>query len=1649
MNKFQPGLHESVLEAEFDVNTVEDGLTWIVRIPKKISMEASADANSTLCEPDFSSIENFNATSVSTSQIDLSWDPPTASEPFTYTIDRSLTGTDPWVQIVTDLPQANSSFSDQGLNEFTEYFYRIFAGNENGTSDTSFAMTRTQSVLSSSTNLNGKSGDKIGFELTSLAVGATGANPSPLIYQFDDQGDVLVEVVAYKNPSTVAAVVNLLQTKYNRASSKFVLDPGTYVTEDRNLIDVYFDSARLEELNLEEIINFVRPVTSPFIGTIGETGVIYQGDSAQASLDVRKSFKITRTNPTTGLPESVFVDGAGQKIGVLSNSFNTQPFTGTDSRYVTDQKNLDLPGPDNPNYPTPVDVLEESNFQDTDEGRAMLHIVHDGAPGAMLGFHAGTLSLNKFVEGVNELSLAGYNLLVDDITFLGESFFAEEGPVYDAIDEHINRAPGNMHFSSAGNFADIAIEGTLNFVPLPASDVYPPGTTAFIHDFGGGDFFQQIFANQGEYVLAFQWDQPFASLGDPVGATVDLDMFVVNNMLELEAGNNRINIDGDAAEILVLRAEAGKAANLIFTCECTTPPTGLSYRMVAFKTDGDGDGLVFTEPISGPTVTGHAGFDIDNLITVGASFYGYYGNSSLGPEIEPFSSTGFPGVVNYTGADGGNTNVLSIGTDINFDSDIFPNFFGTSAAAPLAASTNALLLSAMESWYPTGVPAATFVDASFATGNPADEATGLIVQTASPLSNPAAGGVGLLRAEEAFKTIASQTPLLTGYSADSTQIISIDTVVVTLFGDYFTEESQVFFNGESIETTFISETELQVTIQPFSGTGGFVVTSSPSITPTGGDGGDSNPIDLLDGRRAITIIADDTTRTFGQDYDNLSFSISGLVGDETYDSLGLPAIVLTSTAVGSFPDIGNYIVTPSFATPLSDEQKDEFIVAFQKGVLSFNSLPLTIQPMDTSSFYGDAPIIVLEYIYDDTGISDNTAFLNTLKAAHESTYLTDSVGGLVNRFSAVVNRFSAVVNENPGRVNELLNLIQNSNWLATETSIQNRFSAVVNDFNIVPIDADQLLDYLDDPLVGNSSSLENRFSAVVNGDDMVSGLTSVYDPLENRFSPVVNRFSAVVNRFSAVVNIPLGDENDSTDLTQTLAIIDAEDGGNPESDTVDVYSINLITGLDVTVTNEGRHYMVSGAALAPIFTNFVVTYQAARLTVNPLPITVSLDDIEEKMYGDSIVFSSSVSGALAYLDTMQIDYLLNPVPAASNPVSVGNYLVEQLITTRDSTGTENLANYDITVINGPLVVNPRPITVSLDALGEKNYGDSIAFSSTISGELVSTDTLEVDYNLNPVPSANSPVSAGTYLVEQTVTIKDSIDVDNTSNYDLTLVNGSLIVNPGTLTIITEDILINGGDDIPAASEITTTITGIIQGESESDVFPPSGPVFSYSSPEYEMMGREAGTYLLLTTVTPDPENYTVVYDGAQLFVNLSSGKKIRVYLDCVADNKGQGDFPFTAYFSYDNDNDVSIFIQPMSPDNLLVGTSFDPSSLPFEFFPGSHQFAVPFEGELRWQVATFGSVHNSSQQVDSDNVLKGQRCKGNDIINGRTAGPESDPEDLSIFNAEEVQFYPNPVNDRLTVRVNKNFSNHDFELYDSQGIRHRVNAAIRSHSIYR
>ena len=445
---------------------------------------------------------------------------------------------------------------------------------------------------------NGKNNTLIGSELTSLAEGNAGTNPSEIIYQINSSGKVLVEMVP--RPNRFQDVVTLLTTtfglQYNPDPllSDFILDPSVVTPA----IDVFFPINRLLELNMyPDLITFTRSLYK----TITNSGIVRsQGDDAQYTNLVRQAYR------TVSGGEIVPVEGQGIKIGVISDSYDTQPFTGK-SRASVDVENGDLPGTGNPNnYPLPVDVVREYPYGTaSDEGRAMLQILHDIVPGAELAFNTGILSPRQFEKAVLDLAAAGCDILVDDITFTSEPMFGGSN-IGQAI-KSFTQGPGNYYFSSAGNFANAGYSGAfINSAATPVTNFIPPGSPTRAHVFGTNsdgsqDVLQKIRVQPGVYMLVLQWEENLASQENTTGAVTDLDIYLVDDAGRLLVGNNRINIAGDPTEYIVFRASGVGEANVLIT-SANGPAPALPIRYVAFRANG----LEFMEYGGAPTISGHA-----------------------------------------------------------------------------------------------------------------------------------------------------------------------------------------------------------------------------------------------------------------------------------------------------------------------------------------------------------------------------------------------------------------------------------------------------------------------------------------------------------------------------------------------------------------------------------------------------------------------------------------------------------------------------------------------------------------------------------------------------------------------------------------------------------------------------------------------------------------------------------------------------------------------------------------------------------------------------------------------------------------------------------------------------------------------------------
>lgn len=443
-----------------------------------------------------------------------------------------------------------------------------------------------------------------------------------------------------------------------------------------HLADGWFPIQALGELGKLPGVRLIRPVLRPILHVGRATS---QADVAMRTDEARETFNI---------------DGTGVKIGVLSDSYNN--LAGARSGILTG----DLPGEDNPNgYSLEVDIIEDLDAGGTDEGRGMLELIHDIAPGAELAFATAFNGQASFAQNIRRLRNAGCDIIVDDVRYFADPSF-QDGIIARAVDDVV--AQGATYFSSAGNSGrdsyegDFATTGEAFRLNLGEAGIF----TFDAYDFAGGDAFQEIRIRPGATAsIVLQWDNPYFSVSGAPGATTDLDLFLFGPDQEtIVAQSITNNVGNDPVEIIQFTNEGDNETFHLFIGHPAGTPVPGRIKTILFSADYE------AYQTESSTVYGQA--NARGAIAVGAAFYGFTPEFGRDPaQLESFSSRGgteilFDALGNrieaevrlkpeFTAPDG--TNTTFFGSDIGFDEDLLPNFFGTSASAPHAAAVAALL----------------------------------------------------------------------------------------------------------------------------------------------------------------------------------------------------------------------------------------------------------------------------------------------------------------------------------------------------------------------------------------------------------------------------------------------------------------------------------------------------------------------------------------------------------------------------------------------------------------------------------------------------------------------------------------------------------------------------------------------------------------------------------------------------------------------------------------------------------------------------------------------------------------------------------------------------------------------------------------------
>jgi PKD repeat protein len=533
----------------------------------------------------------------------------------------------------------------------------------------------------------------------------------------------------------------------------------------------------------------------------------YGGATQSGSVDGRASAALFADMARTAMSLS----GAGQTVGILSDSFartgrvrddSTTPAAGNSGllRNSKPQQSGDLPL---------TVAIRRDDGGGGDEGAGMAELVHDIAPGAAIAFHTAFGGQAVFAEGITDMcTTAGSTVVVDDVLYFAEPMY-QDGIVAQAAAGCV--ASGVPYFSAAGNQSNRGFRQVFRDIN-PADDLSTTPTGNDLHDWGGGDGFLDLTLPPASTVrVVLQWNQPFASVSPSNGAQVDLDLYItpapdaagLSTPIVSSIGQQGStgNPRGDAIEIVSVSNVGSSPMSVYLAIEhhdgsqgmipqdSTTP---LEFRLVFFESNFRQTSiqgiLDHTSAFGGPTMYGHA--VAPGVASVAA--VPWFDTQMFNPEFTPsaatdpedFSSRGGAISVqfNASGAfvprtshepdiaavDGNNTTFF--GFTLNLDGyegepDTFPNFFGTSAAAPNAAAVAALMREYHGALTPAEILAAMVNTAIDITGTRAavgrDDVTG-----AGLIDANAAIGALQLGPEGTIDTPSANVDITTGQSVN-------------------------------------------------------------------------------------------------------------------------------------------------------------------------------------------------------------------------------------------------------------------------------------------------------------------------------------------------------------------------------------------------------------------------------------------------------------------------------------------------------------------------------------------------------------------------------------------------------------------------------------------------------------------------------------------------------------------------------------------------------------------------------------------------------------------------------------------------------------------------------------------------------------------
>ncbi len=227
------------------------------------------------------------------------------------------------------------------------------------------------------------------------------------------------------------------------------------------------------------------------------------------------------------------------------------------------------------------------------------------------------------------------------------------------------------------------------------------------------------------------------------------------------------------------------------------------------------------------------------------------------------------------------------------------------------------------------------------------------------------------------------------------------------------------------------------------------------------------------------------------------------------------------------------------------------------------------------------------------------------------------------------------------------------------------------------------------------------------------------------------------------------------------------------------------------VTSPVGNYPINDTVGGPAASNYNIAVVPGTLTITQasIALNVAANNVSRSYGAANPVFTSTITGALNG-DAFTVTYATSAM--ATSPV--GTYPITPTVS------GAAVGNYTVTTTNGVLTVTQATLTVTANNTSRSYGAANPVFSGTTTG-LLNGDAVTTTFT--SIAAANSPI--GTYA------IVPAVSGAATSNYNVTLVNGTLTItqNPSSLVINVNSAARAYGVPNPA---FTGTVTGVLPGD---------------------------------------------------------------------------------------------------------------------------------------------------------------------------------------------------------------------------------------------